>query len=81
MIGTALVITSLAVGLAPDPFFLLAARTTQGLAAAVMIPQIIASFQHSLTEPHGWRRPALRRILRVGTVGGQVLAGLISAFA
>ena len=83
MIGTgSLVITSLAVGLAPDPFFLLAARTTQGLAAAVMMPQILASFQHSLTGAARLKAISLFGAFSgVGTVGGQVLGGgLISAF-
>ncbi|SDT06724.1 Major Facilitator Superfamily protein [Brevibacterium siliguriense] len=83
MIGTgALVITSIAVGLAPDPLFLLVARATQGLAAAVMMPQILASFQHSLSGAARLKAISLFGAFSgVGTVGGQVLGGgLISLF-
>lgn len=82
-IGTgALVLVSLGVGLAPDSFTLLIARTGQGLAAAVMMPQILASFQHALTGPARLRALSLFGAFSgVGTVGGQVLGGaLISAF-
>ena len=83
MIGTgALVITSIAVGLAPDPLFLLVARATQGSAAAVMMPQILASFQHSLSGAARLKAISLFGAFSgVGTVGGQVLGGgLISLF-
>ena len=83
MIGTgALVITSIAVGLSPDPLFLLGARTAQGLAAAVMMPQILASFQHSLSGAARLKAISIFGAFSgVGTVGGQVLGGgLISLF-
>ncbi|MGO2035336.1 MAG: MFS transporter [Brevibacterium sp.] len=82
-IGTgALVLVSLGVGLAPDSLTLLIARTAQGLAAAVMMPQILASFQHALTGPARLKALSLFGAFSgVGTVGGQVLGGgLISAF-
>jgi MFS family permease len=82
-IGTgALVFVSLAVGLAPDALTLLVARTGQGLAAAVMMPQILASFQHALAGPARLNAISLFGAFSgVGTVGGQVLGGgLISAF-
>ncbi|WP_166970193.1 MFS transporter [Brevibacterium atlanticum] len=82
-IGTgALVLVSLAVGLAPDSLTLLVARTGQGLAAAVMMPQILASFQHALAGSARLRALSLFGAFSgVGTVGGQVLGGgLISAF-
>lgn len=82
-IGTgALVLVSCAVGLAPDSLTLLIARTGQGLAAAVMMPQILASFQHALTGSARLKALSLFGAFSgVGTVGGQVLGGgLISAF-
>ncbi|MCD1287217.1 MULTISPECIES: MFS transporter [unclassified Brevibacterium] len=82
-IGTgALVLVSLGVGLAPDSLTLLIARTAQGLAAAVMMPQILASFQHALTGSARLKALSLFGAFSgVGTVGGQVLGGgLISAF-
>lgn len=83
MIGTGvLVLVSAAVGLAPDSPTLLIARTAQGLAAAVMMPQILASFQHALTGAARLRTISLFGAFSgVGTIGGQVLGGgLISAF-
>ncbi|UVI36978.1 MFS transporter [Brevibacterium spongiae] len=82
-LGTGLlVITSLAVGLSPESGTLLVTRTAQGLAAALMMPQILASFQHSLTGAARLKAISLFGAFSgLGTVGGQVLGGgLISAF-
>lgn len=81
--GTAaLVLISIGVGLAPGPLSLLIARTAQGLAAAVMMPQILASFQHALTGTARLKAISLFGAFSgVGTVSGQVLGGgLISLF-
>ncbi|WP_137825084.1 MFS transporter [Brevibacterium sp. 2SA] len=82
-IGTAaLVIVSLAVGLAPGTAALLVARTGQGLAAALMMPQILASIQHALAGAARLRAISLFGAFSgVGTVSGQVIGGgLISLF-
>ncbi|WP_309132182.1 MFS transporter [Brevibacterium sp.] len=83
VVGTAaLVVISTCVGLAPGPLALLLARTLQGLAAAVMMPQILASFQHALSGHARLRAISLFGAFSgVGTVGGQIVGGaLISAF-
>lgn len=83
MLGTAtLVVISVCVGLAPGSLTVLIARTAQGLAAAVMMPQILASFQHALTGSARLKAISLFGAFSgVGTVGGQVLGGgLISLF-
>lgn len=82
-IGTAaLVLASIGVGLAPDSLTLLITRTVQGLAAAAMMPQILASIQHALTGSRRLKAISLFGAFSgVGTVGGQVIGGtLISAF-
>ncbi|GAA3840324.1 MFS transporter [Brevibacterium casei] len=82
-LGTAaLVVISVAVGLAPGPAELLIARTVQGFAAAVMMPQILASIQHALNGTERLKAISLFGAFSgVGTVGGQVIGGgLISAF-
>lgn len=83
VIGTAgLIVVSAGVGLAPDVAALLVARTAQGLAAAIMMPQILASIQHALGGSERLRAISLFGAFSgVGTVGGQVLGGgLISLF-
>ncbi|MCT1765129.1 MFS transporter [Brevibacterium casei] len=82
-LGTAaLVVISLAVGLAPGTAELLIARTVQGFAAAVMMPQILASIQHALFGAERLKAISLFGAFSgVGTVSGQVIGGgLISAF-
>ncbi|MFB7636409.1 MFS transporter [Streptomyces sp. NPDC056149] len=71
-------LTSLACGLAPDAGTLVAARVAQGAAAALLLPQVLATIQAATT---GSRR-ARAVSLYGGTAGvssavGQVLGGLL----
>ncbi|MFE0100091.1 MFS transporter [Streptomyces sp. NPDC059009] len=63
-------LTSLACGLAPGAWWLVAARVAQGAAAALMLPQVLATI-HATTR--GERRA--KAVARYGAVGG--LAGLL----
>ncbi|MFI1968043.1 MFS transporter [Streptomyces cinnamoneus] len=71
-------VTSVACGLAPDAWTLVAARVAQGAAAALMLPQVLATIQ-ATTAGHR-RTKALS--LYSGTAGvvsavGQVLGGVL----
>ncbi|MEV0371894.1 MFS transporter [Streptomyces sp. NPDC050636] len=71
-------LTSLACGLAPDAWTLVAARVTQGAAAALLLPQVLATIQATTTG----KRRAKAVSLYGGTAGvssavGQVLGGLL----
>ncbi|MCK7627986.1 MFS transporter [Streptomyces sp. RS10V-4] len=71
-------LTSLACGLAPDAWTLVAARVTQGAAAALLLPQVLATIQAATTG----KRRAKALSLYGGTAGvssavGQVLGGLL----
>ncbi|MFE7611235.1 MFS transporter [Streptomyces celluloflavus] len=71
-------ITSLACGLAPDAWTLVAARVAQGAAAALLLPQALATIQATTSG----RRRAKAVSLYGGTAGissalGQVLGGLL----
>ncbi|MFH8679677.1 MFS transporter [Streptomyces lydicus] len=71
-------LTSLACGLAPDAGTLVAARVTQGAAAALLLPQVLATIQATTTG----KRRARAVSLYGGTAGvssavGQVLGGLL----
>ncbi|MFG2137469.1 MFS transporter [Streptomyces sp. NPDC048650] len=71
-------LTSLACGLAPDAWTLVAARVAQGAASALLLPQVLATIQAATT---GSRR-ARAVSLYGGTAGvssalGQVLGGLL----
>ncbi|UQA97998.1 MFS transporter [Streptomyces halobius] len=71
-------LTSLACGLAPDAWTLVAARVAQGATAALLLPQVLATIQATTT---GARR-AKAVSLYGGTAGvssavGQVLGGLL----
>ncbi|MFI7098816.1 MFS transporter [Streptomyces sp. NPDC050161] len=71
-------VTSLACGLAPDAWTLVAARVAQGAAAALMLPQVLATIQATTTGAHRARAVSLYG----GTAGissavGQVLGGLL----
>ncbi|MFI0257922.1 MFS transporter [Streptomyces sp. NPDC017056] len=77
---TAFGLTSLACGLAPGAWTLVAARVAQGAAAALLLPQVLATIQATTT---GARR-AKAVSLYGGTAGvasavGQVLGGLMVA--
>ncbi|BBC96132.1 MFS transporter [Streptomyces griseofuscus] len=73
-------LTSLACGLAPDAWSLVAARVAQGAAAAAMLPQVLATIQ-SATE--GARRAKAMSLYGatagLSMVAGQVLGGVLVA--
>ncbi|OIK24746.1 MFS transporter [Streptomyces malaysiense] len=73
-------LTSLACGLAPDAWSLVAARVAQGAAAAAMLPQVLATIQ-SATE--GARRARAMSLYGatagLSMVAGQVLGGVLVA--
>ncbi|MEU5420678.1 MFS transporter [Streptomyces sp. NPDC001407] len=74
-------VTSVACGLAPDAWTLVAARVAQGAASALMLPQVLATIQ---ATTHGKHR-ARALSLYGGTAGvasavGQVLGGVLVSF-
>ncbi|MGW3203575.1 MFS transporter [Streptomyces sp. NPDC001135] len=77
---TAFGLTSLACGLAPGAWWLVAARAAQGAASAALLPQVLATI-HATTS--GERR--VRAVALYGSVGGvsvvlgQVLGGVLVA--
>ncbi|MEV6701916.1 MFS transporter [Streptomyces sp. NPDC051453] len=73
-------LTSLACGLAPDAWTLVAARVAQGAASAAMLPQVLATIQSTTTG----RRRAKAMGLYGATAGlsmvvGQILGGILVA--
>jgi EmrB/QacA subfamily drug resistance transporter len=79
LVGVAgFVVSSLACGLAPSPEVLVGARVAQGLAAAVMIPQILTVIQVAIPSA---QRPkayaAYGATAAIGTVSGPLLGGLL----
>jgi EmrB/QacA subfamily drug resistance transporter len=77
----AFIVTSLMSGVAPDPALLITGRVLQGLAAAVMLPQVLASI--SVWFPAGKREAAFGLFGAVTGLGGVVApligGGLINA--
>ena len=74
----AFTLTSLACGLAPTAVFLVVARAAQGAAAAMMVPQVLATIQAATSGEQ--RSRALGRYGATGglaAVLGQVLGGLL----
>ncbi|WP_406335742.1 MFS transporter [Streptomyces zaomyceticus] len=73
-------LTSLACGLAPDAWTLVGARVAQGAAAALMLPQVLATI-HSSTE--GVRRAKALSLYGatagLSMVTGQILGGVLVA--
>ncbi|MFF4654652.1 MFS transporter [Streptomyces sp. NPDC001381] len=73
-------LTSLACGLAPEAWSLVAARVAQGASAAVMVPQVLATIQ-SATE--GTRRARAMSLYGatagLSMVAGQILGGVLVA--
>ncbi|MFE5713891.1 MFS transporter [Streptomyces sp. NPDC056501] len=71
-------LTSLACGLAPDAWTLVGARVAQGAAAALMLPQVLATI-HSSTE--GARRAKALSLYGatagLSMVAGQILGGVL----
>lgn len=82
LIGTVVfAITSLACALAPDAGFLVATRGLQGLAAAIMLPQVLSLIQlvFSGTErvrAIGWYSASIG----VAAIAGQVIGGVLLAW-
>jgi MFS family permease len=77
--GTALfTVSSLACALALDPVVLVAARATQGLGAALLVPQVLSILQTTFEGDRKRRALSLySMILAVGVGAGQVLGGIL----
>jgi EmrB/QacA subfamily drug resistance transporter len=71
----AFVVTSVLSGAAPGPAFLITSRVLQGLAAAVMLPQVLASI--SVWFPAGKKREAAFGLFGAVTGMGGIVAPLI----
>jgi EmrB/QacA subfamily drug resistance transporter len=78
-VGMALfTVTSAACGLAPSPGLLVAGRVAQGLAAALMSPQVLAILQTAYAGPNLARAfSAYGLTLGMGAVFGQLIGGLL----
>ncbi|MFJ6784169.1 MFS transporter [Streptomyces yangpuensis] len=73
-------VTSLACGLAPNAWMLVAARIAQGAAAALMLPQVLATIQATTTGPRRARAMSLYGATAgLSMVAGQILGGLLVA--
>ena len=77
--GTAVfTVSSLACGLAVNPVMLVAARATQGLGAALLVPQVLSLLQITFDGERRRRAMSLYGlVLAVGVAAGQVLGGLL----
>jgi len=77
--GTAVfTLSSLACGLAVNPVMLVAARTTQGLGAALLVPQVLSLLQVTFDGERRRRAMSLYGlVLAVGVAAGQVLGGIL----
>jgi MFS family permease len=77
--GTAVfTVSSLACGLAVNPVMLVAARTTQGLGAALLVPQVLSLLQVTFDGERRRRAMSLYGlVLAVGVAAGQVLGGIL----
>jgi MFS family permease len=74
----AFVLASLACGLAPSAGFLIGARIVQGAAAALLIPQVLATFHHTLEGERKARALALYGATSgIAAVTGQIVGGLL----
>ncbi len=74
----AFTLTSLACGLAPSVGMLIAARLAQGASAAMIVPQVLASFQATLTGHRRARALGLYGATAgIATVVGQLVGGLL----
>ena len=72
------VLASLACGLAPSVGVLIAARIVQGGAAALLIPQVLATFHHTLEHERKARALALYGATSgIAAVVGQIVGGLL----
>ncbi|MEU7021719.1 MFS transporter [Streptomyces sp. NPDC046203] len=73
-------VTSLACGLAPDAWTLVGARAAQGAAAALMLPQVLATIQSSTAGQRRARALSLYGATAgLSMVAGQVLGGVLVA--
>ncbi|MFI8911583.1 MFS transporter [Streptomyces sp. NPDC053513] len=71
-------LTSLACGLAPDAWTLVAARVAQGAAAALMLPQVLATIHSSTEGPRRARALSLYGATAgLAMAGGQILGGVL----
>ena len=74
----AFVVTSAACGLAGSPGQLIVFRVLQGIAAALLSPQVLATIQIVLPPEHRARAfAALSMVLSLASITGPVLAGLL----
>ncbi|MDJ0344618.1 MFS transporter [Streptomyces sp. H10-C2] len=73
-------LTSLACGLAPDAWTLVGARVAQGAAAALMLPQVLATIQSSTAGTRRARALSLYGATAgLSMVAGQILGGVLVA--
>ncbi|MBX9395244.1 MFS transporter [Streptomyces sp. TRM72054] len=73
-------LTSLACGLAPDAWTLVAARVAQGAAAAAMLPQVLATIQSATAGARRARAMGMYGATAgLAMVAGQILGGVLVA--
>src|SRR5690349_10992156 len=73
-------VTSLACGLAPSAWTLVAARVAQGAAAAAMLPQVLATIQSATAGPRRAKAMGLYGATAgLSMVAGQILGGILVA--
>ncbi|CAM5269464.1 MFS transporter OS=Streptomyces tendae OX=1932 GN=GUR47_09895 PE=4 SV=1 [Streptomyces tendae] len=73
-------LTSLACGLAPDAWSLVAARVAQGASAAAMLPQVLATIQATTSGPRRAKAMGLYGATAgLSMVAGQILGGVLVA--
>ncbi|MFJ3664966.1 MFS transporter [Streptomyces sp. NPDC090106] len=73
-------VTSLACGLAPTAWTLVAARIAQGAASAAMLPQVLATIQAATSGPRRAKAMGLYGATAgLSMVAGQILGGLLVA--
>ncbi|MEU7058611.1 MFS transporter [Streptomyces sp. NPDC046197] len=73
-------LTSLACGLAPGAWSLVAARVAQGASAAAMLPQVLATIQAATSGPRRARAMGLYGATAgLSMVAGQILGGVLVA--
>ncbi|MFD9408122.1 MFS transporter [Streptomyces sp. NPDC059989] len=73
-------VTSLACGLAPNAWTLVAARVAQGAASALMLPQVLATIQATTEGPRRARAMSLYGATAgLSMVAGQILGGVLVA--
>ncbi|ASU81772.1 MFS transporter [Nocardiopsis gilva YIM 90087] len=78
----AFAVTSVACAVAVSPGFLIGARITQGLAAAVVLPQVLALIQVTFQRDEERTRAIglYGAVIGVGVVAGQIVGGLLIAW-